>query len=122
MLEILVFAMTVGLTPSQAGPEVTVQRDSLPPEVQRAVERETKGSRIKAFKKEVEHGETLYEVETTRDGRTRDLMFDASGRVVTVEEEVALEAVPDAALKALRAHGTVVSVELVTKGKTTAYE
>jgi len=123
MLDILVFAVTVGVTsPAQAGSETTVTRESLPAEVQRAVERETKGSRVKAFKKEIENGQTLYEVETTRNGRSRDLMFDAAGQVVAVEEDVPLQEVPEAAMKTLRAHGTVVSVELVTKDKATLYE
>jgi uncharacterized membrane protein YkoI len=123
MLPIIVFAVTVGVTsPAQAGSETTVQRDSLPADVQRAVERETKGSRVKAFKKEVENGQTLYEVETIRNGRSRDLMFDAAGQVVAVEEDVPLQEVPEPALKALRTHGTLVSVELVTKGKSSLYE
>lgn len=123
MLQTIVFGMTVGLSSStQAGSEVTVQRNSLPPAVQQAVERETKGSRVKGFTKEVEKGATLYEVETVRDGRTRDLLFDADGRLVAVEEDIALDAVPAAALKALRARGTVTRVESVTKGKTTTYE
>jgi hypothetical protein len=58
---------------------------------------------------------TFYEVETTVSSHTRDLLYDATGKLVEVEEEVANDAVPAAAMKALMARGKVSKVESVVK-------
>jgi hypothetical protein len=105
--------------------ETPVKMKDLPPAVQKAVEEQTKGSQIKGLSKEVEKGTTMYEVETMRNGKARDLLFDAMGALVSVEEPVSIEAIPGAAkaaLMKLAAGGTVKSVETVTKGQTVTYE
>jgi uncharacterized membrane protein YkoI len=104
--------------------ETKIQMKDLPKAVQAAAEQErAKGATLKGFNKEVEGGKTFYEVETVLNGRTRDLLFDPSGTVVEVEEEIATDAVPPAAMKALMARGKVTKVETVTKGKSVvAYE
>ena len=71
---------------------------------------------------DVSIAQTFYEVETVRNGRTRDLLFDATGRLVEVEEAVPLDAVPRAVRTALEAQGAVISVESVTRGATVSYE
>jgi len=91
--------------------------------VQQAVrQEEAKGARIVGLSKEVEDGKTMYEVETTVNGHTRDLLLDATGAIVETEEATPLAAVPPAVKRALEAQGTVISVETVTKGKTVTYE
>jgi uncharacterized membrane protein YkoI len=104
--------------------ETKIRMQDLPKAVQASAEQErTKGATLKGFNKEVEGGKTFYEVETVLNGRTRDLLFDAAGAVVEVEEEIANDAVPPAAMKALMARGQVTKVESVTKGKSVlAYE
>src|SRR5712664_1826899 len=94
-----------------------IQAKDLPPAVQKAVREETKGATIKGYVKEVENGKTMYEVETSINGHSRDLLFDASGQLVEAEEAIALDAVPAAVKSALEARGKVLSVETVTKGK-----
>jgi hypothetical protein len=64
----------------------------------------------------------VYEVETTVRGHTRDLLFDAAGTVIESEEEVSLDAVPAPVKAALERRGTVVKVEVVTKGANVTYE
>ena len=59
----------------------------LPPAVQKAVPGETKGAQIKGYNQETEKGKTYYEVETMLNGKSRDVLFDASGALVEVEEE-----------------------------------
>jgi hypothetical protein len=104
--------------------ETKIQMKDLPKAVQAAAQLEqTKGATLKGFNKEIESGKTFYEVETVLNGRTRDLLFDPAGTVVEVEEEIANDAVPPAAMKALMARGKVTKVETVTKGKSVvAYE
>ena len=94
----------------------------LEPTVRQAVEQETKGAAVKGYAREVEGGKTMYEVETTVSGHTRDLLFDASGKLVETEEETPLSAVPPAVKTALEARGKVLKVETLTKGSTVTYE
>jgi uncharacterized membrane protein YkoI len=105
--------------------ETSVKMKDLPPAVQKAVEEQTKGAQIKGLSKEVEKGKTMYEVETMLSGKARDLLFDAAGSLVSVEEPVAIDAIPAAAKTALEkiaAGGKIKSVELVTKGQKVTYE
>jgi uncharacterized membrane protein YkoI len=64
----------------------------------------------------------MYEVETTVNGHTRDLLFDASGKLVETEEETPIGAVPAPVRAALEARGTVLKVETLTKGSVVTYE
>ena len=97
----------------------------MPPAVRDAVEKETSGAIIKNVSKENDNGKAVYEVETTVNGRTRDVMFAADGEVLAVEEQSSLEAIPAAARQAIEARaagGKVTTVELVRKGTAVTYE
>lgn len=105
--------------------ETAVKMKDLPPAVQKTVTEQTKGAQIKGISKEVEKGKTMYEVETMVNGKSRDLMIDASGSLASVEEPVATDSIPPAAkaaLEKLAAGGRIKSVESVTKGQTVTYE
>lgn len=105
--------------------ETAVKMKDLPPVVQKAIVEQTKGAQIKGLSKEIEKGKTMYEVETTLNGKARDLLFDATGALVSVEEPVAIEAIPTAAkaaIEKLAAGGKIKSVESVTKGQIVTYE
>jgi len=102
-----------------------VKMKDLPPTVQKTVIEQTKGAQIKGMSKEVEKGKTMYEVETMVNGKSRDLLIDASGSLVSVEEPVAIDSIPPAAkaaLEKLAAGGKIKGVESVTKGQTVTYE
>ncbi len=97
----------------------------LPAAVQKTVQDETKNAQLIGVSKEVEGGKTMYEVETKVSGKTRDLLVDASGTVVEVEQEVAMDTVPVAAKTAIEGYakgGKVLKVESVTKGSAVSYE
>ena len=62
---------------------------------------------------------------STRAKKSRDLMIDATGAILSVEQEVALYSIPLAAKSALEkkaAAGKITKVETVTKGSDIAYE
>lgn len=99
-----------------------VQLKNLPAVVQKAVQEHTKGATLVGLSEEREEGKVLYEVETTLNGHTRDLLFDAAGTLVEVEEEVAPESLPTVVRTALKTRGKVLKVEAVTKGTTVTYE
>jgi hypothetical protein len=74
--------------------EKGVQMKDLPPVVQKAVQEQSAGATIKGFAKETENGATTYEAEMIVNGHGKDVSFDPSGKVVAVEEEVALDSMP----------------------------
>jgi hypothetical protein len=97
----------------------------LPEAVQKTVKRETAHGKLRGLAKEVENGQTFYEAETTVNGTSRDILIDANGAVVEVEEATSLAKLPEAAQKAINAEartGKLLSVEKVTKGAAITYE
>jgi len=116
--------LTLALTASAQ--EKKIERSTLPPAVEKAVQAETKGATIKGFAEEREHGKTFYEVETVVDGHTRDILFNTDGTVAEIEEEVALESLPtnvQAGLKKKTGGISIDKVESLTKkDKLVAYE
>jgi uncharacterized membrane protein YkoI len=119
---IVALALALSVT-GLAAADKKVQMKDLPAAVQKTVQaEEAKGAKIVGLATEVEGGKTMYEVETTVGGRTKDLLLDKSGAVVETEEETALGAVPAPVKAALEARGKVGKVETVTKGGTVTYE
>ncbi|MEO5818978.1 MAG: hypothetical protein ABIT71_00615 [Vicinamibacteraceae bacterium] len=103
-----------------ADAKLTVKQ--LPAPVRKAAVENLRGGVITGASTEIENGKTRYEVETTIAGHGRDLLFEADGTLVSVEEAVALDAVPDGVRKALTSRGKVLKVESVTTGATVTYE
>jgi hypothetical protein len=106
-----------------AAADKKIQRKDLPIAVQHTVQsEEAAGAKIIGLATEVEGGRTMYEIETTVRGHTRDLLVAEDGQIVETEEETSIDAVPAAVKSALEARGKVGKVETVTKGKTVTYE
>ena len=116
----IVLALAVG---SALVAEQKIQIKDLPAAVQKEVQQEeAKGAIVKNIIAEKDGGKIVYEVETTVGGRTRDLVFDAAGRLMVSEEEVSIDAVPAAVKASLQAAGNVIKIETVTKGGKVTYE
>src|ERR1700686_2117859 len=82
--------------------EKRVKMSDLPAAVQATVKEQSKGAKVRGFASEVEKGKTLYEVELMVDGHSKDVSMDADGKVVEVEEEVAIASIPEEARDAIR--------------------
>jgi uncharacterized membrane protein YkoI len=95
---------------------------NLPPAVKATVDAESKGATIKGISSEKENGKTVYELETLVNGRTRDLMIDAAGKVYVVEEQLDIDQAPPAVKAALEARGKIVVLESVVENGKTRYE
>jgi uncharacterized membrane protein YkoI len=106
--------------------EKKIKRSDLPPAVEKTVADISKGATIKGFSQETEKGKTSYEVEMVVSGHTKDVEMDASGTILEIEEEVALDSLSadvKAGLTAKASGGTILKVESLTKnGKLVAYE
>jgi hypothetical protein len=117
---------TLIATGTAAGQERKITRADLPAAVERTVAAQSQGATIRGFTEEKENGQTFYELQMMVGGHSKDLLIDASGAVVEIEEQVALNALPGAvraALVARAGHGRITRVESITKqGTLVAYE
>ena len=122
---IMVLAFILLAANTSAGQVRKITRADLPAAVERTVAAQSQGATFRAVTEETENGQVFYEVELIVGGHTKDLRIDASGAVVEMEEQVALNALPApvrAALTARAAGGRVLSVEAITKrGRLVAY-
>ena len=118
------FAMLI-IVVSTAAAEKKIKMQDMPAAVQQAVKEQSKGAVIRGFGQEVENGKTLYEMELTVDGHAKDVTFDGAGKVVSVEEEVALESIATPAREAIQkavGKGKLQKVESVTENGSSFYE
>jgi hypothetical protein len=113
------------LVPAKAQ-EKPIKREDLPPAVRKTVSEQSRGATIEGFSTEVDNGKKLYEVELMVTGHSKDVSIDKDGNVVEVEEEVAMDSLPQsvkAGLARAAGSGTITKVESLTKaGKLVAYE
>ncbi len=122
-LAVLSAAIVLAACPAIAQKKLTLS--SLPPAVQAAVQAEAKGAEIKNIGKETEHGVVQYEIETMLNGKHRDFNVDSKGKVLVVEEETTIDAIPAAAKAAILkkvGSGKLGMVELFKRGGETMYE
>jgi hypothetical protein len=106
--------------------EKKIKRSDLPPVVEKTVVAQSSGATIVGFSTEKENGQTFYEAEMTVNGHSKDVLIDATGAVVEVEEQVAPDTLPadvKAGLAAKAGKGKILKVESIKKhDKLVAYE
>ena len=108
-----------------AAAEKKVKMQDLPLAVQKIVTEQSKGATLKGLSTEVDKGKTIYEAELTVNGHGKDVSIDAQGKIVSVEEEVAIESIPGPAREAIQksaAKGKILKLESVNEGGKTFYE
>jgi len=98
----------------------------LPQAVQTTVREQSRGAVVLGLTVETENGQTFYEASLKVKGRVRDVLIDASGNVVEVEEQVTLASLPPAARAEIvrqAGKGRILMVESITKNNAiVAYE
>ena len=119
-------AGTLLLAGSSSAQEKKINRSDLPPAVEKTVAAQSSGATIRGFSTEKEKGQTLYEVEMTVNGHSKDISMMTDGSIVEIEEQVALDSLsPEvkAGLQAKAGKGKILKVESLTKkDKLVAYE
>jgi len=115
--------LSAAMSPAQEKP---IQKSDLPSAVQKAMKQRIVGSTVRGYSFEVEDGQQKYEIETIRNGHTRDITFAPDGRILEIEEQVELASLPSKVRDALNARagsGKITTVESISKeGKLLAYE
>ena len=118
--------VTSTLIAAAAAQEKAIQKSQLPAAVQATVDKQSEGATVRGFSQEKEHGQTYYEAELLVAGHGKDVLMDAQGNIVEVEEQIALDALPGPVRDGLQTKagkGKLVKVESLTKhGKLVAYE
>ena len=106
--------------------ERPVRMKDLPPAVQAAVREQSKGAVIRGLSQETKDGQTFYEAALRVNGHGKDVLMDATGKVIEVEEQIAFSTLPPAvqtSLRKLAGKGRMVLVESITKDNAlVAYE
>ncbi len=105
--------------------EKSIKQADLPAAVREALPANTAGAEIRNIVKETSKGKTVFEVQTVKDGLSRDLIFSASGTLLETEQQVTLESLPAASRAALEAKARgakIEKVEALTKGGKVTYE
>jgi hypothetical protein len=122
----IITAVAILTATSAVAQEKKIRRSDLPPAVEKTVAAQSAGATVKGFSKETEKGQTYYEAEMIVNGHSKDILIDANGAIVEVEEEVAMNALPaevKAGLQAKAGEGKLGKVETITKkDKLVAYE
>jgi hypothetical protein len=116
----------VSLSLAAIAQERKLNRSQLPPGVEKTVQAQSQGAKIKGFYTERERGKKVYEVEMIVNGHTRDIQIAESGTLNEVEEEVLIGSLSPEIRTALRkkaSGATILKVESLTKdGVLVAYE
>jgi uncharacterized membrane protein YkoI len=110
--------VALGLVFHAAAQEKKLKKSELPASVQKTADEQSQGATVKGYASEKEGGKLVYEVEMTVHGHSKDVLIAADGSVIEVEEEVALNALPDAVQEALKRKagaGKITKVESLTK-------
>jgi hypothetical protein len=100
--------------------------NTLPAVVLQHAKLEAGDATVRGCVKDRENGKLTYEVETLKDGKSKDITLDVSGTVLEVEQEVAASSLPPAVSDAIAkaAHNSKIGkVESVTReGAIASYE
>jgi hypothetical protein len=106
--------------------EKQVSRSQLPKAVRNTADEQSRGATVRKYTTEVENGQREYEVEMVFDGHSKDVTIAADGRLLEIEEQADINALPTQVVSALRrkaGHGEITKVESITKnGNIVAYE
>ena len=121
-LAVLGLGLSVGTTRAD---EEKLALDKVPAPVLKAFKAKFPEATIKNAIKEVEDGKTVYEIESTANGRTIDANLSSEGEFLAIEKEIPsadLPAAVSAAVKAKHPKGKVKRIEEVTEGSKFFYE
>jgi uncharacterized membrane protein YkoI len=122
----LVVVLCALYSTSAGAQEKKIKRSDLPAAVEKTVALQSQGATIRGFSQEKENGQVYYEAELLVSGHTKDVLMNANGEIVEVEEQIALDSLSPAVKQGLQSKagkGKLTKVESLTKhDKLVAYE
>jgi uncharacterized membrane protein YkoI len=125
-LAVVLLGASCAIAQAKQETESKVTMKDLPAPVQAKVKELSKGAVMRGLSKEVENGQTFYEVELRVNGHNRDALIDPAGKVVEIEEQAPLASLPPDVKNAIvrkAGKGRIMLVESISKGNSVvAYE
>jgi uncharacterized membrane protein YkoI len=102
-----------------------VKLEDVPPAAQAVIQSHTSGGTIEKITRKKEEGKHYYKVKYKKDGRESKLEVDEDGKVLKMEEILAMKDLPPAVQKTVKAKsagGKIEELELETEDGKTFYE
>lgn len=115
---VVALVVSVLFVQSAEAREKRVKLEELPAAVKATVLEASQGLKLRGLTQEEKNGEILYEAELEVEGHIRDVIIDANGVIVLIEEEVAWESLPAAVREAIEKGaegGKILHVESMTR-------
>jgi hypothetical protein len=110
---------------SVSAQEQEISCDDVPRAVRAAFEKAYPKATVNACAEEVEAGKTVYEIASREGGTGRDVLFEADGGLILVEETVAVGDVPDPVQQAVHKmypNSVITLAEKIMRDATVLYE
>ena len=111
-------------SPSQAQ-ETVIKKQDVPKNIRDAFQKDYPQVKTIGYSKEIVDGTVFYEIESTEADIHRDVTYAADGSLVSVEETLPFEEMPEAVRATISSEypkATIGRCEKVTKSSTTEYE
>ena len=125
-ITVALFCLSATVVAAAQDTEKPVKMGNLPAAVQTTVREQSKGATLRGLSQETKDGQIFYEAELRFKGHGKDVLIDAAGKVVEIEEQVAFNTLPapvQTAFKKQAGKGRILLVESITKDNAlTAYE
>lgn len=106
--------------------EKKISKSALPPPVAKTADEQSSGATVRGYSRDTENGRVEYEVEMTLNGHSKDVTIGTDGRVMEVEEQVEMGALPatvQTGLQQKAGKGNITKIESITKHEAVvAYE
>ena len=102
-----------------------IKKEAVPPAVVSAFEKSYPAATIKSYEREDRGGETCYEIESMEGTIERDIIYNAGGGVLEIEESLDINQLPERVRKSVEknhSQGKILSAEKVTQGREITYE
>ncbi len=125
ILTIVILCAVVMLNLKANAQESKITKKDLPAAVLNAFKNAYPAASIKGLSTEKEKGKTYFEIESVDGKAKRDLLYEADGTLVEIEEVIGVHELPDAVREAIKKEyprGTITLAEQTTKGKAITYE
>jgi hypothetical protein len=122
----LAVAVLAGAPVSSRADEEKIAFEQLPPAVQSAARKHLGPSELKGAVKETDdQGAVAYEIETSENGKDKDIVLDSDGRLLEISRELDVSALPPPVLEGIRAlasGGRILEAESTDRGGIVTYE
>lgn len=113
----ILMALSLALGQAHAS-DTQVNKNEVPKAVLEAFEKAYPNAKDVEFEKETSNGKSVYEVEFKENDREREVLFDADGVILQIEESLDVKSLPEPIAKAISQaypNATIEDAEKITK-------